>query len=110
MHGERAKNAERPMIQKTTVIKRSVLVRGRNTSITLEDEFWEGFKLIASLQEVTITELIGRIDAARGAANLSSAIRLLVLRHYQAQASRARKRRLRRASKRGNGAENKRRK
>jgi predicted DNA-binding ribbon-helix-helix protein len=91
------------MPPKAIVIKRSVLVRGRNTSITLEDEFWEGFKLIAGLRRLTITELIGRIDAGRGPANLSSAIRLLVLKHYRTRAHRRVKRGLRQPSNRGNG-------
>ena len=56
---EPATYAGRPMPAKPIVVKRSVLVRGRNTNITLEDEFWEGFKLIADLRRLTITELIG---------------------------------------------------
>lgn len=81
------------MRSKPIVVKRSVLVRGRNTSVTLENEFWEAFKLIADLRGLTLTALVELIDAARGSANLSSAIRVAVLKHYRERAHRAVKRR-----------------
>ena len=68
------------------VIKRSIVVAGRKTSISLEDDFWMAFREIATARDITLTELIGSIDSGR-AGNLSSAIRLFVLNHYRAMDS-----------------------
>lgn len=72
---------------KSTVMKRSVVLAGHKTSVSLEDAFWEGLKDIAKIKRETVSELIGDIDIDRRHANLSSAIRLFVLNHYQAQAA-----------------------
>ena len=69
------------------VIKRSIVVGGRKTSVSLEDDFWEGLKRIASQRGVTLSHLIGVIDRDREHGNLSSAIRLFVLSTYQGQIS-----------------------
>jgi predicted DNA-binding ribbon-helix-helix protein len=71
---------------KSTVVKRSIVLAGDKTSVSLEDAFWEGLKDIANIRHKTLSELIGGIDIDRTHANLSSAIRLFVLNHYQAQA------------------------
>lgn len=63
------------------VVKRSVAIAGHRTSISLEDEFWRALKQIAADQDRSLAGLIAAIDAARGTANLSSAIRVYVLRH-----------------------------
>jgi predicted DNA-binding ribbon-helix-helix protein len=70
---------------KSTVIKRSVRVDGRNTSVTLEDAFWNSLKEIADSRGQTLPDLIARIDAERRSANLSSNLRLFVLGFYQDQ-------------------------
>jgi predicted DNA-binding ribbon-helix-helix protein len=67
-------------------MKRSIVRSGHKTSIfedaTLEDEFWEGLQAIAKKQGKTISQLIVKIDE-HSLANLSSAIRMYVLRHYR---------------------------
>jgi predicted DNA-binding ribbon-helix-helix protein len=72
---------------KSTVVKRSIVVDGHKTSVSLEDQFWEGLKGIAKDQRKTLSELVGGIDTNREQGNLSSALRLFVLAHYQAQAA-----------------------
>jgi predicted DNA-binding ribbon-helix-helix protein len=72
---------------KSTVIKRSVVLVGHKTSISLEDEFWKGFKQIAAGRGETVSNLIAAVDADRQNANLSSAIRLFVLGFYREQVS-----------------------
>ena len=64
---------------KSSVIKRSVLVGGHKTSITLEDEFWTSLKEIAQAQGSSIAQTVTGIDETRQQNNLSSAIRLFVL-------------------------------
>lgn len=66
--------------------KHSVTLRGHRTSISLEDEFWEAFRDIASQQGKGINELAAEIDERRGlSSGLASAIRLFVLRHYKGE-------------------------
>ena len=72
---------------KSTVVKRSIVVAGYKTSVSLEDAFWEGLKDIAKIKRETVSDLIGGIDIDRKHANLSSAIRLFVLNHYQTPSS-----------------------
>ena len=61
------------------VLKRSVVIAGHKTSISLEDAFWKGLKEIAGARNMTLSDLISSIDAGRKHANLSSAIRLFIL-------------------------------
>jgi predicted DNA-binding ribbon-helix-helix protein len=72
---------------KSTVVKRSIVLAGHKTSVSLEDSFWEGLKDIARIKRKTLSELVSDIDIEREHANLSSAIRLFVLNHYQAPAA-----------------------
>ena len=62
------------------VVKRSVAIAGHRTSVSLEAPFWEALRAIADAQGRSVQALIGEIDAGRGGANLSSAIRVFVLR------------------------------
>lgn len=68
------------------VVKRSVVVAGHRTSISLEDAFWKSLKEIARERGTTLSLLVEAIDSTRGDANLSSAIRLFVLDHYRTSA------------------------
>lgn len=68
---------------KSLVTKRSIVVAGHKTSVSLEEAFWKGLKEIASSRKVTLSELIGSIDSERLHGNLSSAIRLFVLDYYR---------------------------
>ena len=67
------------------VVQQSVLIAGHSTSVSLEDIFWEALRSEAARRGRSIAALIAEIDAGRGAANLSSAIRVFVLRRAQAQ-------------------------
>jgi predicted DNA-binding ribbon-helix-helix protein len=68
---------------KSLVTKRSIVVGGHKTSVSLEEAFWKGLKEIASNRNVTLSELASSIDCERLHGNLSSAIRLFVLDHYR---------------------------
>jgi predicted DNA-binding ribbon-helix-helix protein len=59
--------------------KRSLSIRGHRTSISLEDEFWDGLKDMAARRGQSVAALVAEIDQARGSRNLSSAIRVAVL-------------------------------
>jgi predicted DNA-binding ribbon-helix-helix protein len=68
---------------KSPVVKRSIVVAGHKTSVSLEDAFWRGLKEIASGRGVSLSEMVAAIDSARDHGNLSSALRLFVLDHYR---------------------------
>ena len=68
---------------KSSVVKRSIVLGGHKTSVSLEDAFWTDLKDIAHFQRVTLSELVAGIDGARTQSNLSSAIRVFVLEHFQ---------------------------
>jgi predicted DNA-binding ribbon-helix-helix protein len=63
--------------------KRSVEVRGRQTSLSLEVEYWSALRQIAKDQGISLQELIDQIKAGYEPFNLTSAVRLFVLKHYQ---------------------------
>jgi predicted DNA-binding ribbon-helix-helix protein len=67
---------------KSPIVKRSIVVHGHKTSVSLEHQFWYSLKEIALAREVTISNLITEIDDERAHGNLSSALRLFVLNHY----------------------------
>lgn len=72
---------------KSLVVKRSVVIAGHKTSVSLEDAFWKGLKEIASGRDMTLSDLVAAIDSERQHGNLSSAIRLYVLDFYRNQLS-----------------------
>jgi predicted DNA-binding ribbon-helix-helix protein len=74
-------------MMKSLVLKRSVIIAGHKTSVSLEDDFWKALREIATRRDLTLTELVGAIDADRQHGNLSSAIRLFVLGVYRDQLS-----------------------
>lgn len=71
---------------KSPVVKRSIVVAGHKTSVSLEEAFWNGMKEIASVRSLTLSELVGEIDGGRQQGNLSSAIRLFVLDYFRSRA------------------------
>lgn len=71
----------------TTVIKRSVIIGGRKTSISLENEFWDALRAIASVRNISITELVEQIERDRKTVNLSSAIRTFVFNNLRTDAA-----------------------
>jgi len=64
---------------KSKVVKRSIVIAGHKTSVSLEDAFWDTLKDIATLKDKTLSDLVADIDSTRLQGNLSSAIRLYVL-------------------------------
>ncbi len=64
---------------KSSIVKRSVVIDGHKTSVTLEDPFWRGLKEIAHDKGATMSKMVAEIDKTRQQGNLSSAIRLFVL-------------------------------
>jgi predicted DNA-binding ribbon-helix-helix protein len=72
---------------KSAVVKRSVIVGGHKTSISLEDAFWGHLREIAHEQGWTLSKLIAEIDGSRQYSNLSSAIRVFILEHFRAKAN-----------------------
>ncbi len=67
----------------SSIVKRSIVLAGHKTSVSLEDDFWAALKYIAQKRRQAVAELIVSIDAERTHSNLSSALRLFVLNHYQ---------------------------
>jgi predicted DNA-binding ribbon-helix-helix protein len=68
---------------KSPIVKRSIVIAGHKTSVSLEDAFWKGLKEIAGERDMTLSELAAAIDSERVDGNLSSAIRLFVLNRYR---------------------------
>ncbi len=66
-------------------VKRSLAINGHPTSISLESTFWEALKETAAAQGISMVQLVAGIDAARGEAGLSSAVRVWLLEHYIAR-------------------------
>lgn len=64
---------------KSGIVKRSVVVDGHKTSVSLEDQFWNDLKAIARAHGATLSKMVSEIDNARRQGNLSSALRLFVL-------------------------------
>lgn len=65
--------------------KRSIVVNGRKTSVSLEDEFWDCLVEIASLESKTLQRLVSDSILSKPHSNRSSAMRLFVLNHYRRQ-------------------------
>ncbi len=61
------------------IVKHSLAIAGHRTSVSLEEAFWEGLKSIAAQRGLSISALVAEIDSERGEANLSSALRVFVL-------------------------------
>ena len=72
---------------KSLVTKRSVVVAGHKTSVSLEDAFWNSLKEIGGERHMTLSDLVAAVDSQRQHGNLSSAIRLFVLDFYRARLS-----------------------
>jgi predicted DNA-binding ribbon-helix-helix protein len=75
-----------PEIGETTLRKRSVLIAGHRTSISLEAAFWDALRAVARRRGSSVNRLVAAIDAARQpgrSGNLSSALRVFVLDCYR---------------------------
>jgi len=67
-------------------VKRSFTIKGHRTSISLEAPFWAALREAAAAQDTTLAGLVAAIDARRGQAGLSSAVRVWVLDYYRSHA------------------------
>lgn len=63
-------------------VKRSVVIAGHPTSLTLEDEFWTDLRRVAVQRGQSLNALVASVDEGRES-NLSSALRLFVLDCYR---------------------------
>lgn len=71
------------------MVKRSVILQGHSTSVSVEDEYWAELKRMAAEAGIAVGAQIERIDAARGSQNLSAALRLAVLADLKAKLDKA---------------------
>ena len=70
---------------KSLVVKRSVIIAGHRTSVSVEEAFWKSLKEITGSQSMSLSDLVTKIDGKREYGNLSSTIRLFVLKVYREQ-------------------------
>jgi predicted DNA-binding ribbon-helix-helix protein len=68
---------------RSVVIKRSIILDGHKTSVSLENEFWDGLREIVEAKNTTVSILVGQIDRERDNCNLSSAIRVYVFNYFR---------------------------
>ena len=68
---------------KSAVRKHSIYINRRKTSVSLENDFWFGLLEIAVIEKTTVPSLVARIDKSRKTVNLSSAIRMFVLKYFK---------------------------
>ena len=71
------------------IIKRSVVIAGHKTSISLEQPFWDILREIAAAETSSLSALLRKIDNARSQSNLSSAVRVFALEHVRSRADSA---------------------
>lgn len=74
------------MVTTARPVKRSFAIKGHRTSISLEAPFWTALEHAAELENSTLTGLVADIDAKRGGAGLSSAVRVWVLDYFRRRA------------------------
>ena len=60
------------MIMKSPILKRSVTINGRKSSVSLEEAFWTSMKEIAAVRHLSTSDLVDEIGAT-SQGNLSSA-------------------------------------
>ena len=72
-------------MMKSPIAKRSIVVNGHKTSVSLEDEYWTALKEIAAKRLTNVSDFVSAIDRQRQHGNLSSALRLFVLDFYRSQ-------------------------
>lgn len=65
-----------------TLRKYTLRVAGATTSLSVDEEFWDGLKEIASEKQVNVTTLVNEINSARQSPNLSAAVRIFVIEYF----------------------------
>jgi predicted DNA-binding ribbon-helix-helix protein len=63
----------------TKDLKRSLTISRHRTSLSLEPEFWQALREAARKRQMSLAALVSEIDQHRGERNLSSAIRVWIL-------------------------------
>ena len=63
------------------LIKKSITIKKHRTSLSLEKEFWDALKIIATEKKCSIESLVARIDTDRKT-SLASSIRVYLLKFY----------------------------
>lgn len=63
----------------STIAKRSIMIDGHKTSISLEEPFWQAVRQISRARAISLSALLEEIDRGRTESNLSSAVRVFVL-------------------------------
>jgi len=63
--------------------KRSIIIKKRRTSVSLEDIFWRSLNAIVRTRNITIGEFVEEVSRQHDTLNLSSALRVAVLEYYQ---------------------------
>jgi len=71
--------------ERSPIIKRSIVIDGHKTSMSLENEFWDALREIANREKTNLAKLVGRIDHERTNINLSSTIRVFVLNYFRSR-------------------------
>ena len=69
-----------------SIAKRSIVIGGHKTSVSLEDVFWQALKQISKERGISIGDIVAEIDGHRQAANLSSHLRTFVLDYFRTRA------------------------
>lgn len=75
----------RPFGARSSIKKRSVVIDGRKTSVSLENDFWEEVKAVARSRGQSVVDYVADIVKAYEGHNVSSALRLSVLEHYRSK-------------------------
>jgi predicted DNA-binding ribbon-helix-helix protein len=70
-------------------VKRSFSIEGHRTSISLERPFWDALKEAAAREGLSLASLVAKIDATRGGAGLSSAVRIWILDYFRLSRAKA---------------------
>lgn len=71
------------MQPESSLKKRSVMIGGRRTAITIEDVFWDGLKQMALDGKERVCDVLDRIEGERTHLNMSSAVRIAVFQHHR---------------------------
>jgi predicted DNA-binding ribbon-helix-helix protein len=77
----------RPSLPGSTLDNRNVTVAGRRTSIRLEPPMWEALSSVCAREHATINEVVTAIERARTESSLTAAIRVFLLRYFEAAAT-----------------------
>ncbi len=81
------RTARRPPLPGSTLDNRNVTVAGRRTSIRLEPPMWDALHNVCARERATVNEVVTAIERSRTESSLTSAIRVFLLRYFEAAAT-----------------------